>query len=135
LKLCIEKEAFDRMIEHLKSTYPEEGCGFLIGKENTVFTILPAENKAKGDRRRTYEIAPEDFVKAEKFARSSKFEVLGFYHSHPDVGLYFSKKDEEDAWEGYFYLVVSIDKEGWECGCWIKKKDTIEKIKVEIKGG
>jgi len=123
------------MIEHLKNTYPEEGCGFLIGKENRVYVILPAENRTKDDRKRTYEIAPEEFVKAEKFARNSEFEVLGFYHSHPDAGLYFSKKDEEDAWEGYFYLVVSIGKEGWECGCWVKKENKIEKIKVEIKGG
>lgn len=136
MKVYIEKEAFDKMMEHLKSTYPEEGCGFLIGKDETVYAILPAENKAKGDKKRSYEISPEDFIKGEKFARDNKLEVLGFYHSHPDVGLYFSKKDEEDAWEGYIYVVVSIDKEGkGEWGCWIKRKNVVERIKFEIKGG
>jgi len=72
LKVYIEKEAFDKMMEHLKSTYPEEGCGFLIGKDETVYAILPAENKAKGDKKRSYEISPEDFIKGEKFARDKK---------------------------------------------------------------
>jgi len=124
------------MMEHLKSTYPEEGCGFLIGKGDTIYAILPAENKSKADKRRGYEISPEDFIKAEKFARSNELEVLGFYHSHPDAGLYFSKRDEEDAWEGYFYIVFSINKEGkGECGCWIKRENVVEKIEFEIKGG
>ncbi len=124
------------MIEHLKSTYPEEGCGFLIGKAGKVYLTLPVLNKAKDDRRRNYEIAPEDFLKAEKFAEKNTLSLLGFYHSHPDVGLYFSKKDEEDAWEGYYYLVVALNKNGkWECGCWIKRKNMVEKIKFEIEGG
>lgn len=124
------------MIEHLKSTYPEEGCGFLIGKEDKIYAILRAENTARDDRKRRYEIAPSDFLKAEKLAKINGLSVMGFYHSHPDVGLYFSKKDEEDAWEGHYYVVLSMDKDGrWECGCWIKRENVVEKIKFEIEGG
>ena len=65
-----------------------------------------------------YEITAEDRQAAETLAREQGWQVVGFYHSHPDHDAYFSRTDlehsEEYAWgepwvpPTYSYLVTSI---------------------------
>lgn len=132
--LIIKNEVLEKIITHLRETYPEEGCGFLLGKDETVYDIIRAENVTEENRRRRYEMKPLDFLKAEKEAKKSSLNVIGFYHSHPDTGLYFSDTDASMAWEGYYYVVVALKGNGgYEMGAWIKRGDSIEKIEINIK--
>lgn len=133
MPLFMKKETYNKMVEHLKKAYPREGCGFLIGKANRVEDIRPAENISSQNPMRRYEISPEEFVKVEKELRNTGMEIIGFYHSHPDVGVYFSDTDKEFAWEGYYYVVVGINKgEEGDCGVWIKKNNVVKNISFKI---
>ncbi len=99
------------MINHIKNTYPEEGCGALIGKENNIRLIekvIPIENKVEKLRTRRYVIDPEDIINVENKAKEEKLELLGFFHSHPDTSAEPSTFDLEHSWPWYSYIIISI---------------------------
>lgn len=111
---------------HLEGTYPDEGCGFLLGvhRENGI-TVAAARAVANGrsgqpEARRRYLITPEDFRQAEASARTNGMSVIGTYHSHPDVAAQPSDYDREHAWPWYRYLIVSVrngrvaEQRAWE---------------------
>jgi proteasome lid subunit RPN8/RPN11 len=104
-------EAIDR---HGEATFPEECCGFLIGRasgETTVVErVLPVENERQDSRHNRYVIEPETVLKAHKEARAAGADVVGYYHSHPDHPSRPSDFDREHAWPGLSYLIVSVMK-------------------------
>src|SRR6185369_1033227 len=93
----IETEPWRQMVEHARSTYPNECCGAMIGSVDSdgkvVRVALPLENAYEGAQAARYELRPEDLLKADREARSRKMDLVGIYHSHPDCGAYFSETD------------------------------------------
>ena len=57
-----------------------------------------------------YEIAPEDYLKAEKKAKEFCLEIVGVYHSHPDHPDRPSQFDQDRAFEGWSYIILSVSK-------------------------
>ena len=101
-----------RIVEHAASTFPSECCGFLVGSAKrgarVVESIIKAENLKGGGRTDRFEIDPREFMDADKVARKSGGEILGFYHSHPDCPCYPSMTDRERAWPEYSYIIVEM---------------------------
>ena len=99
---------------HLCSTYPEEGCGVLLGRESgearLIERVVPFENRRTGQRDHRYLIAPEQILVAERDGRAAGLDVLGFFHSHPDHPAAPSAFDLEHAWPYYSYLIVSVEQ-------------------------
>lgn len=97
---------------HGEDGYPEEVCGFLLGRaghgRKTVTTLLPIENIRQENRARRFEIAPDDFYQADQAARGRGEEILGFYHSHPDHPARPSEYDRVHAWPWYSYIIVAV---------------------------
>ncbi len=97
---------------HVRRTYPEEGCGVLLGRDQgearTVERVLPCENRGEGARANRYLIAPEHVLAADREARAAGLDVVGFFHSHPDHPAHPSAFDLEHAWPYYSYLIVSV---------------------------
>ena len=85
----IPNEIFEEIKLHAEKTYPEECCGILIGKldglQKFVFEILKVENSKENERERRYLIKPQDYINAEKYARTKGYDIIGFYHSHPET--------------------------------------------------
>ena len=103
--------AYKTMINYIKDTYPEEGCGALIGKENSIRLIkqvIPIENKVEKLKTRRYVINPEDIINVENKAKEDKLELLGFFHSHPNAPAEPSTFDLEHSWPWYSYIIISI---------------------------
>ena len=112
---------------HGQQDYPHECCGLLIGvldepngfkQLQEVYPICNArEEAAKGNR---FLITPEELMRGEQYARERQLDVIGFYHSHPDVAAVPSVFDREHAWPTYSYLIVSVlqgeavDIRSWE---------------------
>ncbi len=101
--------------QHLVGAYPGEGCGLLIGMAHHDGNIMvhhhaPVRNIRLGDgaEYHRYSITPEDFRSVERDAEGSGFQVVGVYHSHPNVSARPSSYDREHAWPWYRYLIVSI---------------------------
>ena len=110
--LQIVQSAFDGLRVHGESVYPEESCGVLLGtgsgEARVAFEAVPLANSAES-RRNRYRIAPVDLIRAEKAARVAGWEILGFYHSHPNHPAEPSATDLADAhWLGYSYVITSV---------------------------
>ncbi len=100
------------MVEHCKVTYPNEGCGILVGKregrEWFVANSVPVPNRAEERQRDRFEISPKDYLRVEKEARQQGWEIIGFFHSHPDVAPYPSATDAQYAWSQLLYIIVGV---------------------------
>jgi proteasome lid subunit RPN8/RPN11 len=105
-----KSSAFEQMRQHLENAYPYEGCGIMLGRDNTILNIVEGTNIKQERREDRFLLDPSDILKAEKYAKQNNVEILGFYHSHPDHPAKPSITDLENAWEGYYYIIVSIDK-------------------------
>jgi len=92
--------------------YPYECCGFLIGSSGDGFKsvdrILVAENRRHDSPANRYLITPEQLQEIERDLRSSDDEIIGFFHSHPDVEARPSSYDLDHAWPWYSYVIVSV---------------------------
>lgn len=99
---------------HGEETYPEECCGFLIGRlhadGNEVVYARRAVNRNENRREDRYIIAPGEYLEADLAARRENLDIVGIYHSHPDHPAVPSRTDLELAtFPGYTYIIVSIE--------------------------
>jgi len=108
----INSGAWETMVAHAQSTFPDECCGVMIGKidgdAKQVTAAFPVENSYKGKQEDRYEIRPEDLLAADKNARAQGLDLIGIFHSHPDCDAYFSKTDLENSCPWYSFVVLSI---------------------------
>jgi proteasome lid subunit RPN8/RPN11 len=98
--------------QHGEASYPHECCGFLLGAARdltrSVTRVALATNETETDGRRRYVISPESYLRAEKEAEAQGLEIVGFYHSHPDVEAVPSEFDRSHAFPGVSYVIVSV---------------------------
>ena len=111
----IEEQAWQAMLAHAVETYPRECCGVLLGQESetegrTVTEARACRNAYEGDQSDRFLIDPRDQLAAERKARTEGLDVLGYFHSHPDHGMYFSATDLKNSWPWYSNIVLSIRK-------------------------
>jgi proteasome lid subunit RPN8/RPN11 len=129
--LVISKSVLDQVSEEARRAYgrDEESCGFLVGPASDgrrVDGIVPMVNRANALHRLDPEQYPRtgrtyfdiDSMKFEGAIRRGDAEgrpVKVLYHSHLDVGAYFSPTDSEVAKMGQgeppwdlAYLVTSV---------------------------
>ena len=66
----IDKPAWDAMVAHAESKFPNECCGAMIGKidgdEKHVTAAVPLENAYAGAQGARYELRPEDLLAADR---------------------------------------------------------------------
>ncbi|HEY9691081.1 MAG TPA: M67 family metallopeptidase [Oculatellaceae cyanobacterium] len=120
-------EHLQSITTHAESTYPEECCGIMLGKINdtgkTVVEVWQTENAWSAEttndyadaevvmsKRRRFAITPLDMLKAQKAARESQLNIVGFFHSHPDYPAIPSECDRACAWQEYSYIIVSVEQ-------------------------
>jgi proteasome lid subunit RPN8/RPN11 len=93
---------------HGRKAFPHECCGALLGRENLVHEAFALPNTTEDGPRRRFLVRPDDYRAAEKRAREAGFELLGFYHSHPDHPARPSQYDLDHAWPSFSYVIVSV---------------------------
>ena len=125
----IPKEMLARCYAHGAETYPHEACGVLSGPagdpaaltgfhplENTLGK-LHAEDPGRYPRtpEEGYVLDPLAYMKLEKALTAEGKAIRVIYHTHVEVGAYFSEEDVKQAtWDGnpilpgIVYLVCGI---------------------------
>lgn len=120
-------EHLARIIEITKAGYPDETCGLIVGKNWDEAKLVEMDNvydryaKADPERftrsaRTAYMMDPLKQMKAVDEGGG----LLSIWHSHCDMGAYFSDEDvavalgggDEPFWPGTSYLVVSCRANG-----------------------
>jgi proteasome lid subunit RPN8/RPN11 len=111
----ISQEDYAAIRAHGEETYPHECCGVLLGRNqpgvgNRVHLIVPAGNTRTDSAHNRYNIAPQELVRIQRQGRNLGFDIVGFYHSHPDHPAQWSPTDFAEAhWIGCSYLITSVD--------------------------
>ena len=107
----IQRPLLERVHQHAKKSYPNECCGILTGRtqgEKRVEGVFETKNVEIRRSRDRYVIDPGDFLRVDKIAEGQGLDIIGFYHSHPGYSCVPSSTDQELAWQGYIYLIVSL---------------------------
>jgi len=106
----------EEMKAHARESYPDECCGFLIGrssesetgKPRSILALERARNEFEGERRRRFLIRPEELREVERRVELAGQAVVGFYHSHPDHPARPSQFDQDHGWPWYAYVIVGV---------------------------
>ena len=111
--IIIEPRVRQLMIEDAVSTFPDECCGFMFGREETdgtrlILDVLVVDNSKEGDKRRRFAISPQDYMTAEQHALDHDWILLGVYHSHPNHPAVPSEHDRVAAQPFFSYLIISV---------------------------
>ena len=122
----IAHPALEAIKAHGSEGYPHEICGIMLGPrgDGGVTEVRRARNIIVERARDRYEIDPRDHIRIQKEADSMGFDIVGYYHSHPDHPAQASRFDTERAWAGYVYLIVSIQEgKAVDANCFVADKD------------
>jgi proteasome lid subunit RPN8/RPN11 len=140
----IPRTLLNQIHRHLESGYPNESCGVMLGKDGVIIEIVSADNQRNslprngGDSARNrYLIDPLIYLKIERDADKRGLQILGIYHSHPDVTARPSQFDLDHAWPNFSYLIVSVAKgKAVESNSWRLRDDrsAFDQEPVEISG-
>ncbi len=100
---------------HGEETYPHECCGVLLGhaapEGNRVEAAVRAGNTRTDSAHNRYHIAPEELIRIQREARKQGWDIVGFYHSHPDHPARWSPTDFAEAhWLGCLYVITAVEK-------------------------
>jgi proteasome lid subunit RPN8/RPN11 len=108
----LEPQALDTMLQDAVNTFPDECCGFFFGREEgegrLITDVQVVHNAKEGDKRRRYEVAPRDYLKAEAYADEKGLSLLGVYHSHPNHPALPSETDRLAAQPFFSYIIISV---------------------------
>jgi proteasome lid subunit RPN8/RPN11 len=122
----IAQTALEAIQAHGAEGYPHEVCGIMLGPrgDGQVTEVRPARNIIVERARDRYEIDPRDHIRIQREADAMGFDIVGYYHSHPDHPAQASRFDTERAWAGYVYLIVSIQEgKPVDANCFVADKD------------
>jgi len=117
------------IVRQAEAGYPEEICGIVVGKPGSpeTYQVRQVRNIANQERqqdtvgverdaRTAYRMDDREVLRVLRDADEAGWDVVTFYHSHPDHDAYFSsmdrdralRADHEPLWPGANYLVVSV---------------------------
>lgn len=141
MAITIDQKHFDLIKAYAVAAYPNECCGFLLGRQQNgnkeVVRTLPADNdREESEQYHRFLITPELFLQCEKFAKERNMDIVGFYHSHPNAEAKPSDYDVEHGWPWYSYVIVSVKKGKAEgVTAWVLEDDRskFRQEKIDIK--
>lgn len=108
----IRNEPWKCIQRHTVEEYPKEACGILLCPRAEPWNITdarPTKNATSGDSATDYQVDPLEFMQVQKWAEERELDICGIYHSHPDFSAVPSERDRNFAWEGYLYLILSVN--------------------------
>lgn len=120
-------EELEKILRHLESVYPDEGCGVILRTAAGGYRSVPLANvydryhardpeRFPRTARTAYLFDPLAWLELSEAADREGASVACVFHSHADVGAYFSAEDREMAAPDGLpiltdtsYLVVAVD--------------------------
>jgi len=138
MKINISREILEHIQAHGEESYPEEGAGLMLGRDEgetrSVEHLLYLNNAREDNARHNrYLITADDMLAGEKEAERLGLSILGIFHSHPDHPNQPSEFDREHAIPWYSYLITSIQGGRAENSkCWRLRDDRSGFIEEEL---
>lgn len=103
------KNIYAEIKNQAQQGYPNEVCGIIATKSGDIGDVLYKMKNISDHPEDGFFMEPTEQLKVIKQIRAGGATMYCIYHSHPDVGAYISKTDDEMAfYKDLFYLVVSV---------------------------
>jgi len=103
----IRQAIFDQIVAHAHDERPNECCGLLIGKSETIEDAVRARNVKRSATR--FQVEQADHFAAIRRARAAGREVIGAYHSHPNGPSCPSETDLARLTDpSMFHVIISL---------------------------
>jgi proteasome lid subunit RPN8/RPN11 len=115
VKLALKRADFEKIKQHAVRSYPKECCGLLMGRRDREILetkeVIQAENVLNSPI--AFEADAELVLKAFDKAGKAGLDLIGIYHSHPNIHACVSGRDAEimKLWPRVAWLIVSVSKE------------------------
>ncbi|MDQ0874118.1 proteasome lid subunit RPN8/RPN11 [Paenibacillus sp. V4I3] len=114
MRVHINEELYNNLINHSLKRLPEEACGFILGgqapgknEELQASTFIPLRNIASNPRNR-FEISPVEML---PYLMDSNNPVIGLFHSHPTAPPVPSEQDLQTLWHSIpTYWILSLQQ-------------------------
>ncbi len=117
MAIIITKTHFDKIIKHCKEYFPAEAGGFLGGKGDVILGIFPIPNMVymhgTGEERKKFQWGDWDIIRITEFFKEHNMDLIGFYHSHPDVNIPIPSHKDFESLRARFIkkmMIVSMNK-------------------------
>ncbi len=138
-----------RIEKHGAEAYPNECCGFLLGREENgsrvILDVAPIQNAWQSMENNPYEVRPEDslrnrslvdpkdYMRIDREARQKGLDIISFYHSHPDHPARPSEFDRKHALPFLIYVILAVEKGiPREMTAWLLSQDGTQFLSEEI---
>ena len=120
------------MIEHAVKELPDECCGVLLGRNNTVERIVPMRSIPPSPE--AYFMDPSQQVDVFTEMEKQWETLLGIYHSHPEGPLQPSVADLQLAFHpDAIYFIISLeDRENPKIGAFVLEQGKFKEVIVEF---
>ncbi len=127
--IAVIKKVQRKIREHVRDAYPLECCGLLFGRAGKTGPLMIEDSvrtENVSEKKEThFQIAPLEMFRHERKQAERGFELLGFYHSHPDQPAVPSEEDVRKMLPEVIYLIVSVtDGEPGGIRAWMKEQGT-----------
>lgn len=131
--ISLSKELFIQIGKHCKEELPDEACGILAGKADSVEKAYAMINADKSPE--NFIMDPAEQLKVMKELRNLGLEMVGIYHSHVASEAYPSARDIELAFypEARYCIVTLKDKNDPRMRAFRIKEGKITEEEVSIK--
>lgn len=138
MKVFFKDKVWKKMRKVSKDEFPNEAASLLIGrKKNEVFKVekmIEAKNSQRS--RISFQIDPQFLVDTLDKFEGMDMELIGFYHSHPNLHAFVSERDEKfmKLWPGRVWVIGGTDDRGevTEVRAFVWKEG-VERVNVESK--
>ncbi|MFH1821947.1 MAG: M67 family metallopeptidase [Methanobacteriota archaeon] len=137
MKLRIKVAGMKKIDAHALKTFPYECVGLLIGTSGKegfeVKKIVKAKNTLGSPV--AFEADPQFVYKVYKDAEKRGTQLVGIYHSHPDMHAFVSSRDAEfmKYWGNLAWLILGLSRdEVLERKAFTMKNKKIEEIEVVL---
>jgi len=118
------------MIEHAVRELPNECCGVLLGRNQTIERVVPMRSIPPSPD--SYFMDPEQQVEVFSEMEKNVKSLLGIYHSHPNGPAFPSDTDKNLAYHpGAVYFIVSLEnRDHPEVRAFILKEEGFKEVSI-----
>ena len=107
MRIAVGAELLEEVVRHSRDCFPEESCGFLVGRPATIDRFVPAPNALRS--KTAFEVDPQFLFELFRQLRSSGETLRAICHSHPTGPAVPSARDVAEAHDpDCAYVIVSM---------------------------
>ncbi|MDW8172584.1 MAG: M67 family metallopeptidase [Anaerolineae bacterium] len=132
-RLDLSRALRDQLIEHALEAYPQEACGFIVGRNLRASRVIALKNMAS-DSRHAFDVAPDELLRVFQELEAQNESLIAIYHSHPHNVAIPSEHDLKHSARHYPHipqLIIGL-RPSLDIKAWLAAQDQPVQIQIVI---